>query len=153
MTTDHSHDQQRQPGLTRKSTKTRPAPERLPWFDQWRGARGPALHSLVATIREALDKHGKAAGERKRKRKVGDQRRYEIAVETVVANRVHSVLVNRSDSRLAILTGNKTQGFTRYDNDALGKPLRKLLGSLETLGLLEWRLRNVCRPNAWFRPL
>jgi hypothetical protein len=44
--------------------KTKPAPERLPWFDPWRGARGPALRSLVATIRDALDKHEKTTGDR-----------------------------------------------------------------------------------------
>ena len=56
-----------------------------------------------------------------------------------MANLARSALFNPSDSRLAILTGNKRQGFTRYDNDALGKPLRRLLGVLELLGLLEWR--------------
>jgi hypothetical protein len=40
-----------------------------------------------------------------------------------VANLAHAALFNSSDSRLAILTGNKTQGFTRYDNDASGSPL------------------------------
>src|SRR5258707_453335 len=30
-------------------------------------------------------------------------------------------------------------GFTRYENAALGKPLRTLLGGLEALGLIEWR--------------
>jgi hypothetical protein len=44
------------------------------------GARGPALRSLVVTIREAFDKHEKAAGERKRTRRADDQRRYRIAV-------------------------------------------------------------------------
>jgi hypothetical protein len=65
--------------------------------------------------------------------------RYEIAVETVVANLAHSALFNPSDSRLAILTGNKTRGFNRYENDALGKPLNTLLCGLEALGLVEWR--------------
>jgi hypothetical protein len=139
LTADHSDDQPRQPAPIGKSTKTKPEPERLPWFDQWRGARGPALRSLVATVREVLDKHEKAAGERQRVRRVGDQRRYGIAVETVVANLVHSALVNPSDSRLAILTGNKSRGFTRYENAALGKPLRRLLGGLEALGLVDWR--------------
>ena len=48
-------------------------------------------------------------------------------------------LFSPSDKRLAILTGNKSRGFTRYDNDALGKPLRKLLGGLEALGMVEWQ--------------
>jgi hypothetical protein len=128
----------RQPPARNKATK-KPPPERLPWFDQWRGARGPALRSLVVAIKEALHKHEKGTGERKTARRPDDQRRYEIAVETVIANLAHSALFSATDKRLAILTGNKTRGFTRYDNDALGKPLRTLLGSLEGLGLVDWR--------------
>ena len=85
LTAGHSDDQPRQPAPTGKSTKTKPEPERLPWFDQWRGARGPALRSVLVTIRDALDKHEKTAGDRKRARRPDDQRRYQIAVETVVA--------------------------------------------------------------------
>ncbi len=92
----------------------------------------------MATIREALDAHEKDSGERQRARRPDDQRRYEIAVETVVSNVAHSALFNPSDKRLAILTGNKSRGFTRYENDALGKPLRTLLGALEKLGLVTW---------------
>jgi hypothetical protein len=113
----------------------KPPPQRFPWFDEWRGARGRALRGLVTIIREALDKHEKAVGERKRARRSDDSRRYEIAVETVVSNLAHSALFSPSDPRLAILTGNKNRGFTRYENDALGKPLRGLLGGLEALGL------------------
>jgi hypothetical protein len=50
LTAGHSDNQPRQPVPTGKPTKTKPAPERLPWFDQWRDARGPALGSLVAAI-------------------------------------------------------------------------------------------------------
>ena len=100
-------------------------------------------------LRDALDKHEKTTGERRRARRPDDQRRYEIAVETVVANLSHAALFNPTDSRLAILTGNKTQGFTRYDNDALGKPLRTLLGGLEALGLVDWR----CSLSAAWRRL
>jgi hypothetical protein len=67
-------------------------------------------------------------------RRPDDGRRYEIAVETVVANLAHSTVFNASDRWLAILTGNGTRGFTRYENAALGKPLRTLLGGLEALG-------------------
>jgi len=119
--------------------KKKPPPERLRWFDQWRGARGPALRSLVAAVMQALDNHEKDAGERQRARRPNDQGRYEILVETVVANLAHSALFNTSDARLAILTGNKSRGFTRYENDALGKPLRRLLDSLVALGLVEWK--------------
>jgi hypothetical protein len=121
------------------TARKKPPPQRFPWFDQWRGARGPALRSLVATVREVLDKHEKAAGGRQRARRADDQGRHEIAVETVVANLAHSTVFNASDRWLAILTGNRTRGFTRYDNDALGKPLRRLLGGFEALGLVRWR--------------
>jgi hypothetical protein len=124
----------------RMTTATKkPPPQRFPWFDQWRGARGPALRGLVTIIREALFKHENAGGKRKRMRRPDDGRRYEIAVETVVANLAHSTVFNASDRWLAILTGNGTRGFTRYENAALGKPLRTLLGGLEALGLIEWR--------------
>jgi hypothetical protein len=102
----------RQPLARNKATK-KPPPERLPWFDQWRGTRGGALRSLVVTIRDALAEREKTTGDRKRERRPDDQRRYEIAVETVVSNLAHSALFSPSDKRLAILTGNKTRGFTR----------------------------------------
>jgi hypothetical protein len=121
------------------TARKKPPPQRFPWFDQWRGARGPALRSLVATVREVLDKHEKAAGGRQRARRADDQGRHEIAVETVVANLAHSTVFNASDRWLAILTGNRTRGFTRYENAALGKPLRTLLGGLKSLGMVEWR--------------
>jgi hypothetical protein len=135
---DRSIVASRQPLARNKATK-KPPPDRLPWFDQWRGARGAALRSLVLTIRDALAEREKTTGDRKRERRPDDQRRYEIAVETVVVNLARAALFNRTDSRMAILTGNKTRGFTRYDNEALGKPLRTLLGGLEALGLVEWR--------------
>jgi hypothetical protein len=74
-----------------------------------------------------------------RKRVLDDRRRYEIAVEAVIANLPHSTVFNSSNRWLAILTGNGTRGFTRYENAALGKPLRTLLGGLKSLGLAEWR--------------
>jgi hypothetical protein len=77
---------------TIRRKKTKPAPERLPWFDPCRGARGPALRSLVLTIKDAVDKHEQTVGDRRRARRLDDQRRYEIAVETVVANPAHSAL-------------------------------------------------------------
>ena len=57
---DRSIVASRQPRAGNKATK-KPPPERLPWFDQWRGARGPALRSLVVTIRDALAERAKLA--------------------------------------------------------------------------------------------
>src|ERR1700733_3836508 len=133
------------------TARKKPPPQRFPWFDQWRGARGPALRSLVATVREVLDKHEKAAGGRQRARRADDQGRHEIAVETVVANLAHSTVFNASDRWLAILTGNRTRGFTRYENAALGKPLRTLLGGLEALGVVEWG-HSPRRGDGWGGP-
>jgi hypothetical protein len=112
------------------------APERWPWFDGWRCARGPSLRSLVERIAEAVSHHEKATGNRKRARRADDLSRFESALEVVIANLAHATLCGGCDSRLAILTGNKLQGFTRYENSALGKPLRGLLASLEALDLL-----------------
>lgn len=82
---DRSIVSSRQPPAMNKATK-KPPPERLPWFDQLRGARGAALRSLVVIIRDALAEQENTTGDRKRERRPDDQRRYEIAVETVVAN-------------------------------------------------------------------
>ena len=114
-------------------------PERHRWFDDWRGARGPALRKLAADITAEVEALERATGARKRARKAVDQRHFEVAVEVVVSNLAHEVLVPSETGRLAILTGNGPKGATRYDNRALGEPLRNLLGSLQELGLVDWQ--------------
>ncbi|WP_421697551.1 hypothetical protein [Ancylobacter sp.] len=114
-------------------------PERHRWFDDWRGAKGPALRKLVADITAEVEALERATGARKRSRKAVDQRHFEVAVEVVVSNLAHEVLVPSETGRLAILTGNGPKGATRYDNRALGEPLRNLLGSLQELGLVDWQ--------------
>ncbi|MCX5580786.1 hypothetical protein [Kaistia terrae] len=113
--------------------------ERHRWFDDWRGAEGPALCKLVADITTALDGREQSAGTRTRKFREIDQRHHLSAVETTVANLAHAVLVPPETGRLAILTGNGRSGQTRYDNPALGKPFRTLLHGLDDLGLAAWR--------------
>lgn len=120
-------------------TKHSQPPERHRWFDDWRGAKGPALRKLVADITAEVEALERATGARKRARKVVDQRHFEVAVEVVVSNLAHEVLMPTETGRLAILTGNGAKGATRYDNRALGEPLRNLLGSLQELGLVDWQ--------------
>lgn len=110
------------------------APARHRWFDDWCGARGPALKTLVADIRAEVE----ALETRTRKRKAVDQRNFEVAVEVVVSNLAHEVLLPSETGRLAILTGNGAKGSSRYDNKALGEPLRALLWHLQELGQLDW---------------
>ncbi|WP_139251535.1 hypothetical protein [Kaistia soli] len=62
-----------------------------------------------------------------------------MAVEVVVANLAHAVLMPPETGWLAVLTGNGTCGFTRYDNPAFGKPFRTLLSRLGDLGHLTLR--------------
>jgi hypothetical protein len=57
----------------------------------------------------------------------------------VVSNLAYSVQIPPEAGQLAVLTGNGASRIARYDNPALGKPLRTLLGRMETLGLLDWR--------------
>ncbi|MDQ0510633.1 hypothetical protein [Ancylobacter amanitiformis] len=95
--------------------------------------------ALVADIRAMVDAHEAASGARKRARKPVDQRHFETAVEVVVANLAHAVLVPPETGRIAVLTGNGARGATRYANRALGEPLRALLGTLGELGVLDWQ--------------
>lgn len=113
-------------------------PERHRWFDDWRGARGPALRKLVADITAEVEALEREKVARKRARKAVDQSRFEVAVEVVVSNLAHEVLAPSETGRLAILTGNGLKGATRYDNKALGKPLRDLLTRITELELIDW---------------
>ncbi len=100
------------------------------WFDPWRGARGTALRNLVREFAVAIDIHELTNGLRARRRKAVDQEHHAAAIEIVVANIAHAVLMPPETGWLAVLTGNGTSGFTRYDNPALGKPFRSLLNRL-----------------------
>ncbi|CAA0090892.1 Uncharacterised protein [Starkeya nomas] len=114
-------------------------PVRHRWFDDWRGARGTSLRKLVSDITSEVEALEQVSGARKRARKVVDKARFEAAVEVVLSNLAHEVLVPSEAGRLAILTGNGAKGATRYDNKALGEPLRTLLGHLQELGLVDWQ--------------
>ncbi|MBS9478995.1 hypothetical protein [Ancylobacter radicis] len=123
-------------------------PERHRWFDDWRGARGPALRKLVVDITGEVEALERAKGARKRARKAVDQSRFEVAVEVVVSNLANEVLVPSETGRLAIITGNGAKGAARYDNTALGKPLRDLLARMTELELIDWH-KPASQRDAW----
>lgn len=114
-------------------------PERHRWLDPWRGARGLALRNLVSETASTIRHHEGTLRLRERARRPADQVNHLAAVEVVVANLAHAVLHPPETGRLAVLTGNGMAGRTRYQNPALGKPLRSLLSAMEGLGLLTLR--------------
>lgn len=120
------------------------APERHRWFDDWRSAKGAALRKLVSDIIAEVEELERAKGTRKRARKAVDQRHFEVAVEVVVSNLAYEALMPSETDRVAVLTGNGAKGATRYDNRALGKPLRALVGRLTELELIDWH-----KPPSW----
>lgn len=120
-------------------SRRKPEPERHVWFDDWRGIQGEALLRLKAEIVAGVDAAEVAGGHRQRKRRPVDQANHELAVEVVVANLAYAALNPPPTGRLAILTGNGRVGATRYDNTALGKPLRSLLYRLDEAGVLTLR--------------
>jgi hypothetical protein len=115
------------------------APNDYLWFDPWLGAGSPRLRQLVAHVRQALADQEEARGERQRARKAADAANHELAIEVVVSNLARASLEPADRRRLNVLTGHKTQGATRYDNRALGKPFMPLLDALGRLGLLSRR--------------
>lgn len=114
-------------------------PARHRWFDDWRGAQGSALAGLVTEIRSAVVEAEQQAGARQRKRRPVDDQNHTLAVEVVVSNLAHAVLMPPETGRLAIQTRNADRGRSRYDNPALGKPLRTLLYWLDETRLLDLR--------------
>lgn len=117
----------------------RPAnPSRHRWLDSFRGAATPRLRLLVEEVARQVADYEKEVEPRKRQRRPEDARRHAVAIETIVANLAHAVLMPPDSGQLAILTGNPLKGHSRYENPALGKPLRTLLYRLEEIGLAAW---------------
>ncbi|WP_419830095.1 hypothetical protein [Methylobacterium sp.] len=114
------------------------SPARHWWLDEWLGAGSPRLERLVQEGAALVAEYEEQTAARKRRRRPDDQRRHLIAIQMVVANLAHAVLSPPPTGRLAVLTGNDTVGFGRYDNRALGKPFRGLLEALEGIGWLDW---------------
>lgn len=129
-------------------TAHRVQPVRHRWFDDWRGASGLPLRHLVDETAALLTQHEASTAARKRKRRGVDQCRYLAAVEGTVSNLAHAVLIPPETGRLAVLTGHGTNGFTRYDNPAYGKPFAGLLGALSELGVLSWNAPAARRGEA-----
>lgn len=113
------------------------SPVRHQWFDRWLGAATPRLQQLAQECAASVGQYEDKTAARKRKRRPDDERRHLAAVEVVVANLAYAVLSPPPTGRLAVLTGNDTVGIGRYENRALGKPFRSLLGALEGIGWLD----------------
>lgn len=120
--------------------RQQPSPTRHRWLDGFRGAATLRLRALVEDVarRVAKHEHEQADEPRRRRRRPDDARRHATAIETIVANLAHAVLLPPDSGQLAVLTGNALKGHTRYDNPALGKTLRTLLFHLEEIDVLAW---------------
>lgn len=111
-------------------------PVRYLWLDEWMGAAAPRLRRLVEEGTALIARHERDTEARQKQRRPADQTKHLTAVEVTIANLTHTVL-NPQEGRRAVLTGNPQGGYTRYDNPALGKPYRRLLGAFEDLGWLD----------------
>lgn len=100
------------------------------------GAATPPLRRLVQEVAAVVAHHECETDLRRRQRRTADHAKHLTAIEVTTANLVHTVL-NPQEGRRAVLTGNPEGGRTRYDNPALGKPYRRLLGALEDIGWLD----------------
>ncbi|MDP4024153.1 hypothetical protein Q8W71_16105 [Methylobacterium sp. NEAU 140] len=109
---------------------------RYPWLDEWMGAATPRLCRLVEEATAFVAQHERETDPRQRQRRPADHAKHLTAIEVTTANLVHTVL-SPQEGRRAVLTGNPEGGRTRYDNPAMGKPYRRLLGALEDIGWLD----------------
>lgn len=123
------------------------------------GAATLRLRRLVEEVTAVCDQHERETDPRRRQRRSADHAKHLTAIEVTTANLVHTVL-SPQEGRRAVLTGNPEGGRTRYDNPALGKPYRRLLGALEDIGWLdrqvgirgqEGRFASSIAPTAAFR--
>lgn len=120
-----------------KNARVQPARHRC--FDQWRGASGPALRQLVQETVTAVAQHEADTAARKRARREADLQRHLEAVEAVVANLAHTVLMPPETGRLAVFLQHGAKGCGRYDNPAFGKPFTGLLSRLDAMDVLSFR--------------
>jgi hypothetical protein len=120
-----------------KNARVQPARHRC--FDQWRSASGPALRQLVEETVAAVFQHEMDTAARKRKRREGDLQRHREAVEGVVANLAHTILMPPETGRLAVFLQHGAKGCGRYDNPAFGKPFSGLLSRLDAMDVLSFR--------------
>ncbi|WP_375276189.1 hypothetical protein [Methylorubrum thiocyanatum] len=120
-----------------KNARVQPARHR--WFDEWRGASGHALRQLVEEIAAAVAQHEADTAARKRARRGVDHHHHLTAVEGVVANLAHTVLMPPETGRIAVLLKHGARGCRRYDNPAFGKPFSGLLSRLDAMDVLSVR--------------
>lgn len=115
-------------------------PQRHQWFDRWAVARGQRLQALAYEVRAALDAHERETVARQRRRKESVRANRDTAVEIIVANLAHAVLMPPETGRLAVLTGNNGKRIPRYTSPATGKVLRDLLNTMDAIGLTDTKL-------------
>lgn len=106
------------------------------WFDEWQGTATPRLRALVEKGAALVAQYERDTEPRQRQRRLVDERHYRTAIEVIVCNLAHAVLHPPSTGRLAVLTGNGSSGFNRYENRALGTHFRTLLWHFEGIGWL-----------------
>jgi hypothetical protein len=108
----------------------------LPWIDQWLGPlKGSPLSKLSTTIRRLIEENE----HRHRARKAKDEVRFKTLVDVLTANLARAVLTG--DMGLRLLTGHNVIGSrnSRYDNPAIGVPLRFAVEVLSMeVGLIGW---------------
>jgi hypothetical protein len=118
-------------------------PVRHRWLDEWQGAATPRLRRLVDEAVSLIAQYERETEARQRQRRPVDQTRHLMAIEVTVCNLAYAVLMPPETGRIALLTGNGTRGFTRYENPAFGRPFRDLLHALDAIGWLT--LERGCR--------
>lgn len=108
----------------------------LPWIDQWLGpVKGSPLSKLSTTIRRLIEENE----HRHRARKADDEDRFKILVDVLTSNLARAALTG--DMGLRLLTGHNVIGSrnSRYDNPAIGVPLRFAVEVLSMeVGLIGW---------------
>lgn len=107
-------------------------------FDGYKGAKSARLKTLVQQITHELE----ALENRKRKRKAKDQETFEVAIEAIVCNLLHSQLTN-PDRRISVPLSNRHLSTkSRYRSPVLGAKFPdhlKLLAS-EAMGLVDLKI-------------
>ena len=104
------------------------------------------MRRLVDRTLAFIDHHETHSKGRHRARRAADRDLHTRRVEIIIVNLALAVLDPPETGKLAISTRNRAKGRTRYQSAAIGvKPLRKLLATMDQLGLLEDRAPSVLR--------
>lgn len=113
-----------------------PPPDRptLKFLDEWViPIRGNELDKLASSIKEEVER----TQQRRRARKLNDERAFDHAVRSAVANLARAVIEPPAEGVLATkFISGRDRRSTRYDCSAFGKPWKTLTESFELLGLI-----------------